>query len=176
MLVLALLMINPPANNENSLPPGNIIVHITWPPGDNDVDLWVHGPTEPWAVGFSNKGGILWNLLRDDLGTIPDFTEINYENSYTRGIVPGEYTVNVDCFRCYFLPVIIKVEITMNVNTKSGGSIIVPIANSTVTLSKNKQETTALRFKIGEDLKVIKDSFSTVYRPLKTWKKGKPPR
>ena len=49
-------------------PPGNVIVELTWDKDvDADVDLWVQGPGDV-PVGYSNKSGIIFNLLRDDLG------------------------------------------------------------------------------------------------------------
>ena len=50
-------------------------------------------------VGYSNKGGVIFNLLRDDLGKRADATGMNYEVSYSRGIPAGEYTVNVHLYR-----------------------------------------------------------------------------
>ena len=50
-------------------------------------------------VGYSNKGGSIFNLLRDDLGKRSDITGMNYEVSYSRGIPDGEYTVNVHLYR-----------------------------------------------------------------------------
>src|SRR5262245_27488074 len=48
--------------------PGNVIVELNWPPSyDDDVDLWVQGPGDV-PVGYSNKSGMIFNLLRDDLG------------------------------------------------------------------------------------------------------------
>ena len=37
------------------------------PSMDSDVDLWVQAPGD-MPVGYSNKGGAVFNLLRDDLG------------------------------------------------------------------------------------------------------------
>src|SRR3546814_3333786 len=88
LIVLMLPHLNPPASAKQADPPGNLIVHVSWPEGDADVDLWLDGPAEPVPVGYSNKGGVLWNLLRDDLGTKPDATPLNYENAFTRGVVP----------------------------------------------------------------------------------------
>ena len=48
-------------------PPGNVIVEARWPDAiDADVDLWVQAPGDV-PVGYSNKGGAIFNLLRDDL-------------------------------------------------------------------------------------------------------------
>ena len=62
-----------------------------------DVDLWVQAPREV-PVGFWNLGGTTFNLLRDDLGGEGDATNENYEISYSRGIPPGEYVVNVHMY------------------------------------------------------------------------------
>ena len=68
------------------------------PSMDSDVDLWVQAPGD-LPVGYSNKGGAVFNLLRDDLGHQLDLSGLNYESSYARGIVPGEYTVNLHLYR-----------------------------------------------------------------------------
>ena len=79
---------------KDSLPPGQVIVETRWADDrDADVDLWVQAPGDV-PVGYSNKGGAAFNLLRDDLGNRVDATEMNYEIAYSRGILPGEYTVN----------------------------------------------------------------------------------
>ncbi|HEX2335116.1 MAG TPA: hypothetical protein VHI72_01450, partial [Hyphomicrobiaceae bacterium] len=101
MVILLLPHINPPgkAAQENTQPPGNVIVEVRWPDQlDSDVDLWVEAPGDV-PVGYSNKGGVVFNLLRDDLGKRADATGMNYEVSYSRGIVPGEYTVNLHLYR-----------------------------------------------------------------------------
>ena len=67
-------------------PPGNVMVEANWPPGmDSDVDLWVQAPGDV-PVGYSNKGGAVFNLLRDDLGQQLDLSGLNYESSYSRGV------------------------------------------------------------------------------------------
>src|SRR6202521_4580652 len=75
-------------------PPGSLIVDIHWEDKiDADVDLWVQAPGDV-PVGYSNKSGIIFNLLRDDLGHSGDPVSMNYEIAYGRGLWPGEYTVN----------------------------------------------------------------------------------
>ena len=100
--VLMLAHINPKAaaaSAKDTAPPGNVMVEANWPPGmDSDVDLWVQAPGD-MPVGYSNKGGAVFNLLRDDLGHQLDLSGLNYESSYSRGVVPGEYTVNLHLYR-----------------------------------------------------------------------------
>ncbi len=168
MVVWMLPYLNPKAKEAAADPPGNLIVAITWPPGNTDVDLWVYGPQEVRPVGYSNKGGILFNLLRDDLGTMPDATPLNYENAYTRGIVGGEYIVNVNCYRCPVLPVPVDVEITVN-SGEPGKNSLKSIATTRVSLDHNGEEKTALRFKITSQGALVPDSMNNVFRPLRDY-------
>ncbi len=168
MVYMMLPHLNPPANEDNAEPPGNVIVHITWPEGDTDVDLWVTGPGEPVPVGYSNKGGLLWNLLRDDLGNQIDATDINYENAFTRGIIPGEYVVNVHCFRCPILPVPVEVEVSVKGETENGGKIpLKVIATTQVVLHQQGEELTAFRFILNRDGTLESGSLNHVFRELR---------
>ena len=96
IVVLLLPHLNPPVQaTEATQPPGNVIVEVRWPDEfDSDVDLWVEAPGDV-PVGYSNKGGRIFNLLRDDLGHIGDTTGLNYEIAFSRGTPGGEYTVSL---------------------------------------------------------------------------------
>lgn len=131
MLLVMLMLINPPTKTDAiTQPPGNMIVSISWPDGPTDVDLWVRGPGETRAVGYSNRGGPLFNLLRDDLGTANDSLSANYENAYSRGLPAGRYVINVHCFTCAG-PVRVSVEVRMTDGSGTptllfGGVIVLP--------------------------------------------------
>src|SRR5918994_1319642 len=148
MVIWLLPHINPPAQSSDAVPPGNVVVAITWPEGNTDIDLWVTGPGEIVPVGYSNKGGVLFNLLRDDLGKMPDATPLNYENAYSRGVVAGEYIVNVHCYRCAVLPQRVAVEVSVNAGDRGKG--VKPIATTALELRANGEEKTALRFRLDE--------------------------
>ena len=60
--------------------------------------VWVQAPNDI-PVGYSNKGGLFFNLLRDDLGIYKDNSPVNYEVSYSRGISDGVYIANVHLYR-----------------------------------------------------------------------------
>lgn len=77
---------------------GTLCAESFWPDQQNaDVDLWTDGPIGK-PVGYSNLGGELWNLQRDDLGTEEDASGKNMEISCTRGIVDGEYIINLQLY------------------------------------------------------------------------------
>jgi hypothetical protein len=167
MIVWLLPHINPPAENAEADPPGNLIVAITWPEGDTDIDLWLYGPGEIKPIGYSNKSGVLFDLLRDDLGDRPDATPLNYENGYTRGITPGEYIVNIHCYRCPIVPQRVHVEVSVNTGTP-GKASMKKIATTSLELTANGQEKTAMRFELTADGKLVPDSLNNIFRPLRS--------
>lgn len=175
ILILAfyvvLLQVNPEQKRaEGVTPPGNVTVMITWPTGDTDIDLWVHGPGEPTAVGYSNKGGLLWNLLRDDLGSMPDATPLNYENAYTRGSPAGEYIVNLHCFRCTVLPQKVNVEVGSS-KALTGGKGTMVLATASVELKSLGQERTAIRFRLDAKGDLVPGSINSVFKALRSGNK-----
>lgn len=164
LVLIMLPLVNPPTvTNSDTKPPGNVIVSIAWPAGDVDVDLWVDGPGETKPVGFSNRGGKLWNLLRDDLGNINDRTPMNYESAFSRGMPAGEYVVNIDCYRCTAPPVPVSVEVRLGAFGEKAGLLF----QETVALNRPNQERTAIRFRLNADGKIVPGSVSNVYKPLK---------
>jgi len=80
-------------------PVGSVIFELFWSEKiDADLDLWVRGPHDT-AVGYAQPSGQVFNLLRDDRGLTADHTPLNYEISFTRGILTGEYQANVHLFK-----------------------------------------------------------------------------
>ncbi len=150
-----------------ALPPGNLSVHIDWPSGNNDVDLWVDGPGQAKPVGFSNKSGRVWNLLRDDLGSSGyDASNANYEDAVTRGVVPGEYVINVFCYRCDSVPQEVYVEITVNTGDPHSSAPLKRLLQTTISLVRNHQERTVIRFRLKADGTIEPGSETTVFKSL----------
>ena len=155
-------------------PLGNVNVAINWPEGNTDVDLWIDGPGEPVPVGYSNRGGRLWNLLRDDLGNSTDATALNYESASTRGVVPGDYRLNLHCFRCPVLPVPVDVEVTLfkDAGKKGAKTAAKVIFVGKTVLHKQGQERTAISFRMDADGNIDPNSMNSVFKPLRSAKKG----
>jgi hypothetical protein len=171
MVLLLLPHLNPPgeAAEDDSEPPGNVIVELRWPDElDSDVDLWVEAPGDV-PVGYSNKGGAIFNLLRDDLGTRVDATDLNYEISYARGIVPGEYTVNVHLYRnpATILPVPVTVVTSVK---KSPEARARQLLASEVELVREGEELTVYRFTLGADGDLVPGSVHSLQRALRAWR------
>jgi hypothetical protein len=168
MVVMILPHLNPSAKAdaiESVAPPGNVIVEIRWPDGsDADVDLWVQAPGDV-PVGYSNKGGAIFNLLRDDLGRVGDPTNQNYEISFSRGLPPGEYTANVHLYRN---PGGQPIDVTMAVSVKANvQSSARPLLSTKMTLRREGEELTGFRFTLDQDGKLQAGSVHNLYKPLR---------
>ncbi len=171
IVVLLLPHLNPPAKAvETTAPPGNIVVEIRWPDDiDVDVDLWVEAPGDK-PVGYSNKGGRTFNLLRDDLGVTSDITGLNYEVAFSRGTPAGEYTINLHLYRnaqkIPSIPVMVAASLKPDANAQ-----MVPIANKKVEMSREGEERTIIRFSIDGGGNFIPGSINTLQRMLRSAKR-----
>ncbi len=169
LVVMMIPFINPPAEAEqetSTTEPGNVIVEIHWPPEiDADVDLWVRAPGDI-PVGYSNKGTALVNLLRDDLGHFNDLTQTNYEVTYSRGIVAGEWIVNLHAFRMD--PATPPPYVVHTVVSVMRPEFLRPvqILEKRIDLKRLGQERTVFRFKLNPEGKLIRGSTNDLQRSL----------
>ena len=149
--------------------PGNVMVEARWADElDTDVDLWVQAPGDV-PVGYSNKSGVIFNLLRDDLGRNADPTQLNYEVSYSRGVPPGEYAVNLHMYRNKAKVSPVKVTVVTSVK-KPNSESAKQILTSSVDLMVENQETTVYRFKLTEAGELVSSSVNSLPKPLRKWR------
>ncbi|MCR4341665.1 MAG: hypothetical protein NUW01_17455 [Gemmatimonadaceae bacterium] len=171
--ILLLPHVNPKGTTAQAdiKPPGNVVIEVRWPDGiDADVDLWTKAPGDI-PVGYSNKGGLIFNLLRDDLGSQADPTDLNYEVSYSRGIPPGEYVVNLHLYSNTAGVFPIAVKVNASVKAKPEDSMV-PIAETRVDLRQPGEERTAMRFKLDAKGALVPGSVHNLPMPLRSG--GKP--
>ena len=171
LVILMLPYLNPKQTKsaENVEPPGNVIIEARWPDDlDSDVDLWVQAPGDI-PVGYSNKGGAVFNLLRDDLGRRADATEMNYEVSYSRGIPPGEYMVNLHLYRNTAQVVPIPVTIVASVKKTMQESARQLLATR-IDLKREAQELTVFRFQLNDKGDLVPGTVTSLQRPIRDWK------
>ena len=171
MVILLLPHLNPPGETaeETTQPPGNVIVEVRWPDEmDADVDLWVEAPGDI-PVGYSNKGGATFNLLRDDLGKRADATGLNYEVSYSRGIPAGEYTVNIHLYRnaANVFPIPVTVVTSVKKSPKESARQLLA---SKIELVREGEELTVYRFRLSEDGSLVPGSVHSLQRNLRAWR------
>lgn len=147
-------------------PPGNVVVELHWPDElPVDVDLWVQAPNDV-PVGFWNQGSQYFNLLRDDLGMEGDASGRNYEVSYSRGILPGEYTVNVHMYGKVPAGIVVPVRVVVSVKRKYDS--LQQILETSLDLHRRNQEETAFRFRLAETGDLVPGSVTTLRRRLVT--------
>ena len=173
LVIMLLPHLNPPGAKtaDDTTPPGNVIVEVRWPDEiDADVDLWVQAPGDI-PVGYSNKGGAAFNLLRDDLGSRVDVTGLNYETSYSRGIVPGEYTVNLHLYRnpsrTYPIPVTVVTSVKRRADLAAR-----QLLASKVQLAREGEEMTVYRFRLTEAGALVAGSVHSLDKPLRAGRKS----
>jgi len=165
MFVIVLPALNPPAAETASTePPGQMVISAVWPEGNIDVDLWVMAPGEKKAVGYSNRGGKVMNLLRDDMGDLNDDLPMNYESAFGRGLPAGEYTVNLHLYRG--TPVGVAVEIRFG----PVGDKTALFFSEVVQLAAGGQERTVVSFRLDEKGRIVPGSVNRVFKPLRSGK------
>src|SRR5262245_5290874 len=169
MTVLMMTVINPKAQSAETSgeqSPGSIIVEAQWADDlDADVDLWVSAPGDR-PVGYSNKSGVVFNLLRDDLGRYQDMTDYNYEVAYSRGMPAGEYVANVHLYRGFQVTYPIDVKLVAMVKPEPNDTAR-ELAVTTVQLRHGNDQVTAFRFRLDSDGALVPGSLNTVFKELR---------
>ena len=139
------IMVHDPAEKKAD-PPGQFSVSIVWDLGQVDVDLWMNAPGEKNSIGYSNKNGVVWDLLRDDTGNTSDAMPYNYENAYSRGMPAGDYTINLFCFHCTKVPVTVTFKLEQS--AKTGMNLIY---EKVITLTYQGEQFTVLNFHVDKN-------------------------
>lgn len=173
ILYILLAYINIPKKQTMDTPKleGGMMVQLFWPDGlDTDVDLWVRSESDGIAVGYSNKGGPLFNLLRDDLGGFGDISGKNEEFTVSRGLPDGEYIVNAHLFNLKDgnLPIPLRVIVSARSNETSSFTQLFAVSGE---LRFPGEEKTMARFKM-RDGKYVEESFSTTSVSIRAFTGG----
>ncbi|MEK7179343.1 MAG: hypothetical protein AAB727_03775 [Patescibacteria group bacterium] len=169
LLLILALHVNPKAKKveEGAVQRENVKIEVTWPPElDTDVDTWVQAPGDV-PVGYSNKGGVSCDLRRDDLGHYADVLNINYEDISCRGILPGEYTVNLHLYRNLSSVSVIPVRVVLSVRAP-GGMRVERILTRDVELLHLGEEITVFRFALNENGTLVPGSETNLFKPLRS--------
>ena len=151
LFVLSFLLINPNNNDGIITPKAEFIITLTWSEESNDdIDLWVEDP-EGNVVFFLEPESNLMHLDRDDRGVFGDSIRSNdrevvlnhnQEVVTVRGILPGEYVVNIHVFHLQSSePISSNIQV-LKVNPYS------VVCNEDVDIDRHGEEITICRFKL----------------------------
>jgi hypothetical protein len=159
LFFLALLAISPDAKEGKIDSKAEFIITMDWPDNHpDDLDLFVQDPAGNIAWYRHREAGFL-TLDRDDRGGANDFILVNgrkiaspirEEIVTVRGILAGEYTVNISHFQATTgqpVPVTVKVQ-KLNPTAQV-------IFDDKVVVDHTGDEKTAVRFRIDTEGKVI---------------------
>jgi hypothetical protein len=156
---IALLAISPEAKDGKIDSKAEFIITVDWPDNHpDDLDLFVQDPIGNIAWYRHREAGFLV-LDRDDRGGANDFILVNgrklpspirEEIVTVRGIVPGEYTVNISHFQATTGQ---PVEATVKVQKLNPTAQV--IFDDKVTVDHTGDEKTALRFRVDAEGKVV---------------------
>ena len=154
MLTLVVLLI-PLINVEQEAPQteiekaaGDLIAEIVWASDSPaDIDLWALAPSGE-KVGYTMPYGKIFNLVRDDLGRDVDFSGLNYEFTFSRGIPDGSYRFSI----VYYsdngqgnVPVDVRVSIRYR-----RGRLMIPVYEDKLTLEYPGQEKSVISFEMRD--------------------------
>jgi len=158
LFVLSFALINPSKKEHNAKTKAEFMITVTWPEGlDDDVDMYVED-SQGNLVAFMRREEGLMHLDRDDLGRSNDIVNTpfgpiehkdNREIVTIRGIIAGEYVVNVHMYTKRSEAIEVPVTIQLDkINPFS------TITLKEVVLRTTGDEETAFRFVLDNDGKV----------------------
>ena len=159
LFFIALLVINPEAKQGKIDSKADFIITMSWPDSHpDDIDLYAEDPLGNIVWYHVREAGFMV-LDRDDRGGLNNSivvdgkrmsSPIRQETVSIRGIVAGEYTVNVNHYLATTnapVPVAVKVE-------KVNPTVEV-VHYDTLVLDHAGQERTAVRFRVADSGKVV---------------------
>jgi hypothetical protein len=96
-------------------------------------------------------------------------TGLSYETSYSRGILPGEYTVNLHLYRNPPQTDPIPVTVVTSIKQSTSQSARQLLA-SKVLLVREGEEVTVYRFRLSEAGALVAGSVQSLQKPLRAWR------
>jgi len=175
LFFIALLAIAPDAKEGKVDPKAEFLITMSWPDKHpDDIDLFVQDPLGN-LVWYRHREAGFMVLDRDDRGGANDFIMVNgrkmlspirQETVSIRGIVAGEYTVNI-----YHFSALTGKPVPVSVRVEKLNPTVTVVHYDTIELDHGGQERTAVRFTIDDDGNVVdvnhdeKSLLRTFYNP-----------
>lgn len=155
LFFVAIIFLNPAKETATVDLEAEYLIVVSWPDNNpDDIDTWIEDPRGAVAW-FRNRSAGLVHLDRDDRGMLNDTIEVNgqtvenplnQEVAAIRGLVPGEYTVNL-----HYYETVTKQPVDVTVRVARVNPVYKILYNDTVNLLGKGTELTALRFTLLRD-------------------------
>ncbi|MGF6231818.1 hypothetical protein QFZ27_005773 [Inquilinus ginsengisoli] len=162
LFFVALLIVAPEAKEGKVDSKAEFLISLDWPDNHpDDFDIFVQDPLGN-IVWFRRREAGFMVLDRDDRGGLNDFVLVNGRKVLTstrqelvtiRGIVAGEYTVNV-----YHFTALTSQTVPVTVTVQKLNPIVTIVAKDTVELDQGGEEKTAMRFTLDATGQVTETS------------------
>jgi hypothetical protein len=150
LFFIALLIVDPEASDGKVESKAEFIITVDWPDNHpDDIDTFVQDP-QGQIVWFRRREADFMLLDRDDRGGINDFVVVNgvrvptstrQELITIRGIIAGEYTVNI-----YHFAAVTGQPVPVTVMVQKLNPKVTIVAKETIELYQGGDEKTAARF------------------------------
>ena len=159
LFFISIIFMNPIAKLGNINYKAEYIITVIWPENQpDDIDLWVQDPYQETVSYLQKEAGWL-NLDRDDRGDLNDTVMINGEKVVhpinqevvtIRGIISGEYIVNLHYYESQS-----KQPVVANVKIEKVNPVLRLVFIDQVLLEQVDDEKTVLRFELDGDGEII---------------------
>jgi len=155
LFLIAVIFMNPIAKLGNVQLKAEYIITVSWPDNrPDDVDIWMQDPHGK-VLSYLNKDAGWLHLDRDDQGNITDTIiidgkpvvyPVNQEMVTIRGIIGGEYTLNL-----YYYQKRSNQPIDVTVKIEKVNPSLKLVYYDEVVLERLDEEKTVLRFTLSGD-------------------------
>lgn len=155
LFFVAILFLSPSEDTGKIDIEAEYVITVTWEDSNpDDIDTYVEDP-KGQITWFRNRSSGLVHLDRDDRGMLNDTIEVegkvienplNQEVVAIRGMVPGEYTVNVHYYESETL-----LSVPVSVKVARVNPVYSVAYYGTSTLAEKGDEQTAVRFTLAAD-------------------------
>lgn len=181
LFFIALLIVAPEAKTGKVDSKAEFLISVDWPDNHpDDIDTFVQDPLGN-IVWFRRREAGFMVLDRDDRGGLNDFVLVNGQKMPTatreelvslRGIVAGEYTVNV-----YHFTALTGQTVPVTVTVQKLNPVVKIVAKETIGLDQGGTEKTAIRFTLDAHGAVTQTSHinrSILQTFHNSWRNGQP--
>jgi uncharacterized protein YfaP (DUF2135 family) len=155
LFIITIMFLNPPAKTGIIDPKAEFIITVKWEDNSpSDIDTWVEDPKGQVVWYRTPEVGLL-HLDRDDRGLDNDrilvdgneiINPLNQEVVTIRGVVPGQYIVNV-----HYYDTKEKRQVNVEVRVVRVNPKLQVVYYDTLTMEEKGEEQTAIRFTIDKD-------------------------